>query len=159
MPLRPVNAIFYHPKLKCIVVYQKGKLWQLSRMKLDMESWRRKTEFKGEKTELYLNGQQLITDEKLAKILPTQNFPETLKNATFHKFETWWLTNGFNWLLKPAESNSTNLQETKTDQSNNSILDSKKITEINIEELNNVSSSTDNTNSKNDTELVDWENW
>ncbi|PID37839.1 MAG: hypothetical protein CR966_00205 [Pseudomonadales bacterium] len=74
MPLRPVNAIFSQPELRCIVVYQDGELWKLPRMK------------------------QTISDPELAKILPTEDLPKNVHGASLAKFKSWWLVNGYDWI-------------------------------------------------------------
>ena len=42
MPLRPIDAVFVHPKQRLYVVYYRGELWQLPRMKIDDKSWQMK---------------------------------------------------------------------------------------------------------------------
>ncbi len=104
MHSRPVNAIFYHPKHKFIVVYQNGTLWQLPRMKIDVESWRRREPYQGDNTELFLYRHQHIADDELAHLLPTHNFPDNLTNNSITLFESWWLNHSYEW-LKNQENN------------------------------------------------------
>ncbi len=107
MQLRPVNAIFYHPKYKFIVVYQQGTLWQLPRIKIDMDSWRRKLRYNGENSDLYFYPHQQIADSELAEILPTHNFPDNLNNCNLQTFENWWLANAHHW-AKPQDASLPN---------------------------------------------------
>ncbi len=146
MHLRPVNAIFYHPKHKFIVIYQNGTLWQLPRMKVDIESWRRRESYKGEEEELYLHKHQHIEDTKLAHILPTHNFPSTLTNSSLHLFESWWLTNSYDWIneqnnnqpsepamaVKPAVTTKTTASEKAVTQNKKATPEKKTIAQNSV---------------------------
>lgn len=98
MPLRPIDAIFVHPEQRLYVVYYRGELWQLPRMKIDDAAWQRRLPFKGNKNELYLSQEQAIHDLVLAQKLRTLNLPIAVRGSTLAKFEAWWEFYGFKWL-------------------------------------------------------------
>lgn len=98
MPLRPIDAIFVYPEQRLCVVYFRGELWALPRMKVDNAAWQRRVPFEGDKNELYLSRQQAISDPLLAKELRTLNLPEAVRGSTLPKFEAWWQAHGFKWL-------------------------------------------------------------
>lgn len=100
MPLRPIDAIFIYPQLRCYVVYHQGELWQLTRMKLDDVSWQRRKPFEGDITALHLSRKQTITDPKLARKLHTLVLPEALHGISLSKFKAWWRANGKNYYKK-----------------------------------------------------------
>ncbi|MBS9779788.1 MAG: hypothetical protein KGV51_04095 [Moraxellaceae bacterium] len=126
MQLRPVNAIFYHPKYKFIVIYQQGTLWQLPRMKVDIDSWRRKLSYNGDNSDLYFYPHQQIEDEELAEIIPTYEFPASLNNCSLQTFENWWLANSHHWIKAQDASlpNHTSLTlELELDTNNDESLE------------------------------------
>lgn len=98
MPLRPIDAIFVHPQQRCYVIYYRGELWQLARMKLDNNSWQRRQPYKGDPNSLFLSQNQAIEDLVLAGQLRTLALPDNLHGTSLPKFEDWWLTHGFDWL-------------------------------------------------------------
>lgn len=98
MPLRPIDAIFVHPQKRFYVVYYRGELWQLPRMKIDMTSWQNRTPYKGEKRALYLTQSQQIADLTLAAQLRTLQLPDNIHGCHLPKFEDWWETHGYTWL-------------------------------------------------------------
>ena len=98
MPLRPIDAIFVHPQQRCYVIYYRGELWQLARMKLDNNSWQRRQPYKGDPNSLFLSQNQAIEDLALAGQLRTLALPDNLHGTSLPKFEDWWLTHGFDWL-------------------------------------------------------------
>ncbi len=98
MPLRPIDAIFVQPELRLYVVYYRGDLWQLPRMKIDMAAWQRRKPFTGNLHTLYLSNRQTIPDPILAQKLRTLNLPLAVRGNTLPRFEAWWETNGFEWL-------------------------------------------------------------
>jgi len=98
MPLRPIDAIFFHPERRLYVVYYRGELWQLPRMKIDDTSWQRRRPYDGAMNALYLSSHQAINDPVLAQKLRTLNLPHALRGCTLLRFEAWWETHGFEWL-------------------------------------------------------------
>lgn len=98
MPLRPIDAIFVHPKQRLYVVYYRGELWQLPRMKIDDRSWQNKRPYTGDSSVLYLSSHQTISDPVLAQKLRTLNLPIAVSGITLPRFEAWWETHGFKWL-------------------------------------------------------------
>ena len=100
MPLRPIDAIFVHPERRLYVVYYRGQLWQLPRMKLDAAAWQRRQPYSGNPDELYLSRQQVIHDAVLAQQLFTLNLPAAISGSSLARFESWWQTKGFSWLSK-----------------------------------------------------------
>lgn len=97
-PLRPIDAIFVHLKGRFYVVYHRGTLWQLPRMKLDRTAWQHKKPYLGDKNALFLSRQQAVLDINLAKQLRTLELPAAIQGAALPKFEAWWQTHGFFWL-------------------------------------------------------------
>ena len=98
MPLRPIDAIFVHPERRLYVVYYRGALWQLPRMKIDDASWQRRQPYDGSTEALYLSRHQSIHDPVLAQKLRTLNLPMAVRGITLPRFEAWWETHGFDWL-------------------------------------------------------------
>ena len=98
MPLRPIDAIFVHPERRLYVVYYRGALWQLPRMKIDDNSWQRRQPYDGSTEALYLSRHQSIHDPVLAQKLRTLNLPMAVRGITLPRFEAWWETHGFDWL-------------------------------------------------------------
>lgn len=98
MPLRPIDAIFVHPKWRLYVVYHRGALWQLPRMKIDNAAWQRRQPYNGSTEALYVSRRQVIHDPILAQKLRTLDLPAAVYGSTLPLFETWWEVNGFYWL-------------------------------------------------------------
>lgn len=98
MLLRPIDAIFVHPKRRLYVIYYRGDLWQLPRMKIDMNAWQRKQTYTGSKEALHLSRQQVIQDPILAQKLRTLDLPMAIRGCTLPRFEMWWKVNGYEWL-------------------------------------------------------------
>ncbi|MEN2750921.1 hypothetical protein AAIR29_04660 [Psychrobacter sp. FBL11] len=132
MPLRPIDAIFVHPEKRLYVVYFRGELWQLPRMKVDHAAWQRRQTYDGNTKSLYLSRNQIVTDPILAQTLRTLNLPTAIRGSTLPRFEAWWEVHGFEWLkkllnngesplaahqssVKPPVSNIQSLDNTKTD--------------------------------------------
>ena len=97
MPYRPIDAVFVHPEQRCYIIYDRGTLWQLPRMKIDNSSWIRRKPYTGKTTELYLSRNQRIKDPVLAHRLRTLNLPASVRGITLSRFEYWWETHGFEW--------------------------------------------------------------
>ena len=98
MPLRPIDAIFVHPKRRLYVVYYRGELWQLPRMKIDDRSWQNRQPYTDDSRSLYLSIYQAINDPILAQKLRTLNLPVAVRGSTLPRFEAWWEAHGFEWL-------------------------------------------------------------
>lgn len=98
MPLRPIDAIFVYPKRRLYVVYYRGELWQLPRMKIDDMSWQHRQPYNGNLNALYISSHQAISDPVLAQKLRTLNLPPAIRGCTLLRFESWWETHGFEWL-------------------------------------------------------------
>lgn len=98
MPLRPIDAIFVHPKRRLYVVYYRGELWQLPRMKIDDRSWQNRQPYTDDSRSLYLSIHQAINDPILAQKLRTLNLPVAVRGSTLPRFEAWWKAHGFEWL-------------------------------------------------------------
>ncbi|MGM8909469.1 hypothetical protein ACS8FB_05030 [Psychrobacter sp. 1U1] len=98
MPLRPIDAIFVHPEKRLYVVYFRGELWQLPRMKVDHAAWQRRQTYDGNTKSLYLSRNQIVTDPILARTLRTLNLPTAIRGSTLPRFEAWWEVHGFEWL-------------------------------------------------------------
>lgn len=109
MPLRPIDAIFFHPKHKFYVVYLRGELWQLPRMKLDSRSWQRKRPYEGDPSELYLLREQKVQDTQLAAQLRTLNLPDNVQGCSLPKFEEWWANHGYDWLKSQIDTGQSPL--------------------------------------------------
>lgn len=97
MPLRPIDAIFVNPEQRLYVVYYRGELWQLPRMKIDDISWQNRRLYTDDSNALYLSSYQTINDPVLAQKLRTLNLPIALHGSTLSQFEAWWETHGFKW--------------------------------------------------------------
>ena len=98
MPLRPIDAIFVHPKQRLYVVYYRGELWQLPRMKIDDRSWQNRRPYTDDSSSLYLSIHQAISDPILAQKLRTLDLPVAVRGSTLPRFEAWWEAHGFRWL-------------------------------------------------------------
>jgi len=98
MPLRPIDAIFVHPKQRLYVVYYRGELWQLPRMKIDDRSWQNRRPYTDDSSSLYLSIHQAISDPVLAQKLRTLDLPIAVRGSTLPRFEAWWEAHGFRWL-------------------------------------------------------------
>ena len=98
MPLRPIDAIFVHPKKRLYVVYYRGELWQLPRMKIDDRSWQNRKPYTDDSSSLYLSMHQAISDPVLAQKLRTVDLPVAVRGSTLPRFEAWWEAHGFDWL-------------------------------------------------------------
>ena len=98
MPLRPIDAIFVHPKQRLYVVYYRGELWQLPRMKIDDKSWQNRRPYTEDSGSLYLSIHQAISDPVLAQKLRTLDLPVAVRGSTLSRFEAWWEAHGFKWL-------------------------------------------------------------
>lgn len=99
-PLRPIDALFVHPKQRCYVIYNRGTLWQLPRMKIDNASWQRRTPYVGDTHILHLSRNQILNDPILSQQLRTLNLPAAVRGITLPQFEVWWETHGFEWTKK-----------------------------------------------------------
>ena len=98
MTLRPIDAIFVHPKRRLYVVYYRGELWELPRMKIDDRSWQNRKPFTDDSSGLYLSIHQAISDPVLARKLRTLNLPDAVRGSSLPRFEAWWEAHGFKWL-------------------------------------------------------------
>ena len=98
MPLRPIDAVFVHSKQRLYVVYYRGELWQLPRMKIDDRSWQNRRPYKDDSSSLYLSIHQAISDPVLAQKLRTLDLPVAIRGSTLPRFEAWWEAHGFKWL-------------------------------------------------------------
>ena len=98
MPLRPIDAIFVHPKRRLYVVYYRGELWALPRMKIDDQSWQNRRPYTDDTRGLYLSIHQAISDPILAQKLRTLNLPAAVHGSSLPRFEAWWEAHGFKWL-------------------------------------------------------------
>lgn len=119
MPLRPIDAIFVHPEKRLYVVYFRGELWQLPRMKVDHAAWQRRQPYDGDAKALYLSRHQAITDPILAQKLRTLNLPAAIRGSTLPRFEAWWEVHGFEWLRglihdgkSPLASHQSSIEKT-----------------------------------------------
>lgn len=97
-PLRPIDAVFVHPEGRFYVIYYRGELWQLPKLKLNFAAWQRKKPYLGDKGALYLSRKQAATDLNIAKTLRTLNLPQAIAGSSLPKFESWWEAHGFFWL-------------------------------------------------------------
>ncbi|GAA0315073.1 hypothetical protein [Psychrobacter aestuarii] len=97
MPYRPIDAVFVHPEQRCYIIYDRGALWQLPRMKIDSSAWLRRKPYKGNTKSLYLSRSQRIHDPQLVRRLRTLNLPTAVRGITLSRFELWWETHGFEW--------------------------------------------------------------
>lgn len=120
MPLRPIDAIFIHLERRLYVIYYRGALWQLPRMKIDEMSWKRRQPYQGSTEALYLSRHQSIHDPVLAQKLRTLDLPIAVRGITLPRFEAWWETHGFDWLReKLAVGQSPLAAHTETNTSTN----------------------------------------
>lgn len=109
MPLRPIDAVFVHPEQRLYVIYYRGDLWQLPRMKIDAASWQRREPYTGAKEVLYLSQHQAIDDAVMAQKLRTLDLPEAVRGSTLPRFEDWWRFHGFEWLKKRLDEGNSPL--------------------------------------------------
>lgn len=114
MPLRPIDAIFVHPKRRLYVVYYRGELWQLPRMKIDDRSWQNRQPYTDDSKSLYLSIHQAISDPILAQKLRTLNLPVAVRGSTLPRFEAWWEAHGFKWLTEKLTSGESPLAAHQT---------------------------------------------
>ncbi|WP_201589791.1 hypothetical protein [Psychrobacter fozii] len=114
MPLRPIDAIFVHPKRRLYVVYYRGELWQLPRMKIDDRSWQNRQPYTDDGKSLYLSIHQAISDPILAQKLRTLNLPVAVRGSTLPRFEAWWEAHGFKWLTEKLTSGESPLAAHQT---------------------------------------------
>ena len=96
--MRPIDAIFVHPKRRLYVVYYRGELWELPRMKIDDRSWQNRQPYTDDSSGLYLSIHQAISDPILTQKLRTLNLPAAVRGSTLPRFEAWWEAHGFKWL-------------------------------------------------------------
>lgn len=150
-PLRPIDAVFVHLEGRYFVIYYRGTLWQLPRLKLDWSAWQRKQPYTGDAGALYLSRQQSVSDPKLAPLLRTLNLPIAIAGSSLPKFESWWEANGYVWLtvkLSRGESPLAAFETTDFETSNslNSPQTSEKIADQNKnqpQQTNNAAPNTD----------------
>lgn len=109
MPLRPIDAIFVHPEWRLYVVYYRGALWQLPRMKVDDAAWQRRQPYNGDTNALYVSRRQVIHDPVLAQKLRTLDLPAAVYGSTLPLFEAWWEVHGFYWLKEKIISGQSPL--------------------------------------------------
>lgn len=109
MPLRPIDAIFVHPERRFCVVYYRGELWQLPRMKIDKAAWQRKRPYTGAKEALYLSQRQDLEDRFMARKLRTLDLPIAVRGIAMPRFEAWWEMHGFEWLKERIDRGSSPL--------------------------------------------------
>ena len=95
MPLRPIDAIFVDPEQRSYVVYYRGALWKLPRMKMDDRSWQNRRPFKEGSRAIYLSIHQAISDPVLAQKLRTLDLPVAVHGSTLPRFEGWWVDIGY----------------------------------------------------------------
>ncbi|WP_201527044.1 hypothetical protein [Psychrobacter frigidicola] len=134
MPLRPIDAIFVHPKRRLYVVYYRGILWQLPRMKIDNSAWQRRHLYNDNINALYLSRRQAIHDPVLAQKLRTLNLPAAVRGSTLPLFEAWWEAHGFDWLEDKLISGQSPLAAHKLitrPSALNTIIDSSSATQAN----------------------------
>lgn len=118
MTLRPIDAIFVHPKRRLYVVYYRGELWELPRMKIDDRSWQNRKPFTDDSSGLYLSIHQAISDPVLAQKLRTLNLPDAVRGSTLPRFEAWWEAHGFKWLKDKLSLGASPLAAHQTVDSN-----------------------------------------
>ncbi|MGP4714212.1 MULTISPECIES: hypothetical protein [unclassified Psychrobacter] len=137
MPLRPIDAIFVNPKRRLYVVYYRGVLWQLPRMKVDAAAWRRRKPYDGDKDELYLSRMQAIADPTLAAKLRTLNLPQAVRGSTLARFEAWWETQGYYWIKDLVDNHQSPLAVHQTGSSSTESVVLSSPAQNNSEPLNN----------------------
>src|SRR5690606_42092803 len=98
MPMRPIDAIFVHPKRRLYVVYYRGELWELPRMKIDDRSWQNRQPYTDGSSGLYLSIHQAISDPILTRNLRTLNLPPAERGSTFPPLHACLEAHGFEWL-------------------------------------------------------------
>ncbi len=146
MPLRPIDAIFIHIEKRFYVVYLRGELWQLPRMKLDTAAWQRRQPYQGDAKALYLSQHQTVTDPLLAQKLRTLNLPVAMHGSSLPRFEAWWEMQGFTWLKKllnegksPLAAHQSNIKTVAQDT--NLTHSVSENTTIQMKQINNQMSS------------------
>ena len=151
MPLRPIDAIFVHPEKRLYVVYFRGELWQLPRMKIDHAAWQRRQTYNGDIKSLYLSRNQIVTDPILSQTLRTLNLPTAIRGSTLSRFEAWWEVHGFEWLKELLSNGESPLavhrSSAKTPVLESNSLDNAKTDVVNpiekTETLESAKSSTE----------------
>lgn len=127
-PRRPIDALFVNSKQRCYVVYDRGRLWQLPRMKIDQAAWTRRQPYTGDDEALYLSRSQTIHDPILATQLRTLNLPTAVRGITLPRFEAWWERHGFEWtkaaLLAGQSPLAAHERTTTTDTTVNHVTES-----------------------------------
>lgn len=134
MPLRPIDAIFVDPARRLYVIYLRGELWQLSRMKITDTAWQRRQPYHGDTNSLYICHNQSIADPVLAQKLRTLNLPDAVRGSTLPRFEAWWEMHGFEWMKQllgqgqsPLAAHQASTSWTDTTTSKISGVNSKSI--------------------------------
>ena len=124
---RPVTAIFVHPEDRYYVVYQNGRRYKVSRMKLDKTSWERRKPYTGSDDKIFLLKDKVIEDADVAKLLPTYEWPHSRKGRSLTFFLSWWEHQGYSWLMKhhPLPYNQAE------DTGRNSAVPNKTVTQAN----------------------------
>ena len=156
MTLRPIDAIFVHPKRRLYVVYYRGELWELPRMKIDDRSWQNRKPFTDDSSGLYLSIHQTISDPVLAQKLRTLNLPDAVRGSTLPRFEAWWEAHGFKWLKDKLTVGASPLAAHQTVASNT--LPTKAIDNTRVspsEYQPTISSDADTIESKNSEQKTD----
>ena len=143
MPLRPIDAVFVHPKQRLYVVYYRGELWQLPRMKIDDKSWQNRRPYTDDSSSLYLSVHQTINDPVLAQKLRTLDLPMAVRGSTLPRFEAWWETQGFRWLKDKLSTGESPLAAHQTTTSK-PVLSDQSVS-IPDEQPNSNTSQTPNT--------------
>lgn len=137
MPLRPIDAIFVHPQQRLYVIYLRGELWQLPRMKIDDRAWQRRQSYNGDINALYLSRNQSIADPILAQQLRTLNLPAALRGITLPKFEAWWEVHGFKWLRDLLDDGQSPLTKHATSATAATDIFTDMLVELTNEVMNN----------------------
>ena len=132
MPLRPIDAIFVHPKQRSYVVYYRGELWCLPRMKIDDRSWQNRRPYIDDSRSLYLSIHQAISDPILAQKLRTLDLPDAVRGSTLSRFELWWETHGFKWLKDKLTTGQSPLAAHQG-MSSEEVTDSETISSLSME--------------------------
>lgn len=172
MPLRPIDAIFINLERRVYVVYYRGELWQLPRMKIDELSWQRRQPYQGSAEALYLSRHQAIQDPLLAQKLRTLNLPMAVRGITLPRFEAWWESHGFDWLKEQltvgqsplaahtatstttnSESRYTASQDSTSTSANNDINSAKQNSGTQINESKKPDKQNDSTQTTEKTDV------
>ena len=123
MPLRPIDAIFVDPEQRLYVVYYRGVLWKLPRMKMDDRSWQNRRPYNKDSRAIYLSSHQAISDPILAQKLRTLDLPVAVQGSTLPRFEGWWEMHGFKWLEDQLTIGQSPLAGHKAAREANAIAD------------------------------------